>query len=100
MSKPTNDEIVENILVSNRNLLILDTCCILDIVRTIPRANHAILESAQKIISENEAGTNKYIMVLPTLVLQEWKDNIENVMAETKKHIEKQDEFHRTLVKG
>jgi len=90
--------LVEKLIDEDKNILILDTCCLLDVVRCIQRENLSELKSTIEIIDLFEKNQNKFVIVLSSLINTEWSDNITLVLAETKNHVEKCDIAHRNLI--
>lgn len=97
MNKFPVNSLVDKLIATDRNILILDTCCLLDIIRCIQREKPSILKSAIEIIDTFDKGTNKFEIVLPSLIETEWSDNCASVSAETKNHIEKCDKVLKNL---
>ena len=91
-------EIIDKIISENKNVLILDTCCLLDIIRCIQRKNLELLKSVKEIIQKFEENKNNFIIILPSLIKKEWKDNFEEIEDETKKSIKKHEEIHNEMV--
>ena len=95
----SNPKIIDAIISDDKNLLILDTCCLLDIIRCIQRNNFNILKSTRKIIEKFEEKKNDFFLLLPSLVKKEWDENFEIVKNDTKNFIIRHDENHLFLVK-
>lgn len=89
--------LVEELINKNKNILILDTCCILDVIRAIKRNNLSTLESAINIINLYKNSQNDFIIVLPSLIPKEWSDNIDTVYTDTENYIKKCDDEHKKL---
>jgi hypothetical protein len=51
MLKKDIDELVKELVSINKNVLISDTCCILDIIRSVTRQNNNTLKSAVEILN-------------------------------------------------
>lgn len=84
------DQLVETLIKDDKNVLILDTCCLLDIIRCLPREKMDVFDSALNISNAIKEGTLNFSIVLPSSVPKEWNDNIGNVAQETEKFINKQ----------
>ena len=90
-------KIVKEIISKDKNILILDTCCLLDVIRCIPRNNFDVLESAFKIVQGFNGKTSDFIIILPSLVQNEWRENLEKVKLETEKFIRNHDKNNGIL---
>ncbi|MFR3727672.1 PIN domain-containing protein [Lacrimispora sp.] len=89
--------LVKELIKKNKKVLVLDTCCILDVIRAIQRNKLSTIESAINIINLYKKEQNDFIIVLPSLILEEWSDNFESVYMESKKYIEKCDENYKLI---
>lgn len=81
------DQLVERLIRDDKNVLILDTCCLLDVIRCLPKGKMDVFDSALNISNAIEGNALDFSIVLPSLVPQEWENNIEAVMLETKRFI-------------
>jgi hypothetical protein len=80
MSKFDFDALIDKLYSEQKNILILDTCTLLDIVRVPIRQKIAVLDSAIEIKESIKNGN--FNIVIPSLVPDEWRDNISNVCQE------------------
>ncbi|MDQ0246519.1 hypothetical protein J2S09_004123 [Bacillus fengqiuensis] len=87
MNLLTLNSLISKLNRENKNVLILDTCCLLDIVRVPIRETIQPLQAALKIV--NGINSNNFNIVLPSYIPMEWTDNISNVCDEVNKSIEK-----------
>lgn len=100
MNKLSATSLVEKLTIEDKNILILDTCCVLDVIRCIQRENLSVLKATIKIINLFDKKQNNFVIVLPSLIDTEWSDNNMSVSSETKSFIEKCDTAHKNLVQS
>lgn len=100
MNKFSAPSLVKKLIAENKNILILDTCCILDVIRCIQRENLSILKATIEIINLFDKNQNKFVIVLPSLIDTEWSDNNESVCSETERYIEKCDTAYKKLIQS
>ena len=100
MSKILVESLVEKLVAEDKNILILDTCCVLDVIRCIQRENLSVLKTTVEIINVFDEKKNKFQIVLPSLIDTEWSDNYASVRGETKSYIEKCDIAHKNLIES
>lgn len=100
MNKLSAPSLVEKLIAEDKNILILDTCCVLDIIRCIQRENLSVLKATIEIINLFDKKQNKFVIVLPSLIDTEWSDNNMSVSSETKCFIKKCDTAHKNLVQS
>lgn len=100
MNKLSVISLVEKLIEEEKNILILDTCCILDVIRCIQRENLSVLKTTIDIINLFDKKKNKFLIVLPSLIDSEWSDNYMTVSSETKSFIEKCDTTHKNLIQS
>lgn len=100
MNKFSASSLVEKLIAEDKNILILDTCCILDVIRCIQRENLPALEATIEIINLFDKKQNKFVIVLPSLINTEWFDNNVSVCSETKRYIKKCDTAHKNLIQS
>jgi hypothetical protein len=81
------------LISDNKNVLILDTCCLLDVVRVPIHNQIPILEAAIKIITDYNSGVLNYNIVIPSLVEKEWDDNIVTISDEVVKKVQETKKF-------
>ena len=91
----TINNIANLIIQAEKSVLILDTCCILDIIRCIQRESLNVLSAALCIIDDYRKNQNNYFIIIPSVVSLEWADHCQNVMLETETHIKRHDKFVR-----
>lgn len=84
------DQLAERLIEDGKNVLILDTCCLLDIVRCLQREDMDVFDSALRISGAIKVGSLNFTIVLPSLVPQEWNANVCKVALETEKFIREQ----------
>lgn len=76
-------ELTVALIAENKNVLIPDTCTILDIIRSPIRAGgEIVMREAISMAQCVVAGTLSFAIVLPSVLLTEWQDNLGNVRAE------------------
>lgn len=100
MNKLSATSLVEKLITVDKNILILDTCCVLDVIRCIQRENLSVLKATIEIINLFDKKQNNFVIVLPSLIDTEWSDNNVSVSSETKSFIEKCDTAHKNLVQS
>ena len=100
MGDDSISKIVKEVVFKDKNILILDTCCLLDVIRCIQRNNFDVLESAFKIVQEFNEKNSDFIIVLPSLIQNEWKENFEKVKLETRKFIRNHDKNNGILLRS
>jgi hypothetical protein len=100
MNKLSASSLVEKLIAEDKNILILDTCCVLDVIRCIQRENLPVLKATIEIINLFDKNQNKFVIVLPSLINTEWSDNNVLVCSETKCFIEKCDTAHKNLIQS
>jgi len=88
MKSLSYNRLVGRLIKDDKNVLFLDTCCLLDIVRCLNRENIPVFESALNIFNAIEEDDLDFSIVLPSLVPQEWKENIDTVELEANRFIE------------
>lgn len=98
MDRLNIEELSNLLLENNKDILILDTCCILDIVRCIQRDNLSILKTADDLIKKYELNENQFEILLPSIIEHEWSNNINEVKADTKKYIKSTTESYKSIV--
>lgn len=77
-------DILEDLIFDNKNILILDTCILLDIVRVPLRNKISVFNSAINMLDELDNETNNFNIVIPSLIKEEWENNINNVCNKVK----------------
>jgi hypothetical protein len=77
MQELNMDALISKLKADNVNVLILDTCCLLDIIRVPDRENLDVIESAYQLLEKKSL--NKLNVVLPSLIRDEWNENVSNV---------------------
>jgi hypothetical protein len=100
MTKVSANYVVDKLLAKDQNVLILDTCCLLDVIRCIQRDNISVLESAVNMVDHYNAGTNGFEIILPSLIANEWTDNVETVKGETRRFINNCDTAQKSLAEA
>ncbi|MFM6040019.1 MAG: PIN domain-containing protein [Sphaerospermopsis kisseleviana] len=87
----SSTELSEVIISAPAPVLFLDTCIILDIIRSPFRDNICTNEisASLELIRKAEANNRSVWLVTNEIVYTEWKENIENVKMELTKEIEK-----------
>ncbi|MBX4150733.1 PIN domain-containing protein [Paenibacillus lautus] len=88
------DQLGNKIKTDNFNVLILDTCCLLDIVRAVTREGIPTLKAAVEII---QATKPNYHIVFPSLIEKELMDNIDIVAEEARRYIKKTNDSTKTF---
>lgn len=82
-------ELADSLTAANKNILVLDTCTLLDVIRSPFRDTMPIVELALRIDSEIMAGTLPFSLVVPSLFHREWSDNLPTIRDELLKALEK-----------
>lgn len=95
MNKFTVTSLVKKLIDEDKNILILDTCCLLDIIRCIQREKSAVLKSTIEIIELYDKNQNNFEIVLPSSIKTEYYKNCASVQAETKGYIH---QFDKTQI--
>lgn len=90
---------LEDLLDENKNIIILDTCILLDIVRVPLRNQISVFDSAINMLDELDNNTNNFNVVIPSLIEEEWFNNIDNVCDEVKINVKKGYEDLKTAKK-
>lgn len=98
MIKYNVDSLAERLVNANKNILILDTCCLLDIIRCIEREKPSILESVIEIFDLFDKNQNTFEIVLPSLIETEWTDNCTFVRTKTDDYIKESDRMQKNLI--
>lgn len=76
------EELVDRLLSDEKDIILLDTCSLLDIIRVPKRYKIDPLIAAKRLLNNNNLN-----IVLPSLITGEWSDNVANVCDETQKEI-------------
>lgn len=84
------NQLVEKLIRDNKNVLIIDTCILLDIVRCLNRGRMEIFNSALNIFNDITNNKLNFNIVLPSLVPVEWQNNIDKEVLSASKSIEEQ----------
>jgi len=84
------EEIVKSIVAENADVLFLDTCAILDIIRALNRKASTDLKFASDIAGIINAKDRKVQVVLASVIKQECQDHFDSALAEL-------DSFHTRL---
>ncbi len=82
-------ELADVLTTANKNILVLDTCTLLDVIRSPFRDTMPIVELALRMDTELMAGTLPFSLVLPSLFDREWSDNIPTIREELFKALER-----------
>lgn len=89
------DTLTEDILQSNKNVMILDTCCLLDIIRSIFRQRILDYETAISILVNQNSDDLQ--IVFPSLVLAEWNSNQSSVQDELQRYLKNWDKSYKII---
>lgn len=92
--------LLDKAVTKDKNILILDTCCVLDVIRCIPRGKLSLLETVIKIINLFDKEQNQFEIILPSLFEIEWSENYKNVREETNKYIKKCDADYKKIIES
>lgn len=76
------EEIVNSIVADHADVLFLDACAILDIIRALKRAALTDLKSACDIIGISNAKDRRVQVVLASVIKQECQDHFDDALAE------------------
>jgi hypothetical protein len=82
-------ELAEALVTAEKNALVLDTCILLDVIRSPFRDTMYVVEFAVRMDAEIQNGTLPFSLVLPSLLRREWTDNVATVREELLKTLER-----------
>ena len=83
------DDLVPFLASENKNVLFLDVCTLLDVVRGPARDNMSVVEAAVDMDVQIQTASLSFTIVLPSLFQKEWDDNISTVREELFKAMER-----------
>ncbi len=86
------DDAVNALLAADRPVLFLDTCILLDIIRSTHRCLTKYAERASELSRLAAASPPSCTIVVSSIVPQEWNDNAQAVMEEALRHLRKMEE--------
>jgi hypothetical protein len=89
---PSIDEAVGALLVADRPILFLDTCILLDIIRSTHRRLSKYAERASELATLASANPPGCTIVVSSIVPQEWSDNAQGVTEEAIRHLRNMEE--------
>ena len=84
---PSVAETVSTLLATDRAVLFLDTCILLDIIRSTHRCLPKYAERASELAKLASADPPGCTIVISSIVPQEWSDNAQTVTEETMRHL-------------
>lgn len=84
MSELKFRELIDKLYSDAKDIILLDTCSLLDIIRVPKRYNLEPLIAGKQIIANCN---NNFNVVLPSLITSEWRDNVANVCDETQREL-------------
>lgn len=84
---PSIDEAVKALLAADRPILFTDTCILLDIIRSTHRCLSKYAQRASELATLSSADPPGCIIVVSSIVPQEWSDNAPAVTEETLRHL-------------
>ena len=82
-------ELADSLTAVNKNILVLDTCTLLDVIRSPFRNTMPIVELGLRIDSEIMAGVLPFSLVVPSLFHREWSDNLPTIRDELLRALER-----------
>ncbi|MFH1701740.1 MAG: hypothetical protein ABIE07_14285 [Candidatus Zixiibacteriota bacterium] len=96
------DEATNNIISRNTGVIIIDTCCILDIIRIPLRSSNylnaiSILDIVIEVVSMAKSNPPQISLVIPPLILKEFNDHVEHTIIEIKNSITDFNEQYKIL---
>jgi hypothetical protein len=89
---PSLDEIVGQIVKADVPVLFLDTCILLDIIRSTHRCSPDYADRASELLRLASISPPGCLVVVSSLVPHEWSDNVQKVTKEIARHLEKMEE--------
>ncbi len=89
---PSIDEAVKALIATDRPILFLDTCILLDIIRSTHRCLAKYAEHATELAALASADPPGCSMVVSSIVPQEWSENVQAVTEETIRHLHRIEE--------
>ena len=93
------ERLARNILANRAPVLLLDTCAIIDIIRSPIRATKGdLLGAAHRLLAHAEASPRRLWIVVNEQVAHEWRDNASNVAGEVRAEISRTETAARGLL--
>lgn len=89
---PSIDEAIGELLATDRPVLFLDTCVLLDVIRSTHRCLKGCAEAAWHLAKLLSATPPVCSLVVSLLVPKEWRDNVHGVTDETIRHLRRMEE--------
>jgi hypothetical protein len=89
---PSIDEAVRQITASGAPVLFLDTCILLDIIRSTERCLKNYTTSASELLRLTSNAPPTCLLVASSIVFEEWAANVQRVTNETIRHLNKMEE--------
>jgi hypothetical protein len=89
---PSVDEAVESLVAADKPVLFLDTCVLLDIIRSTQRCLKDYAARASELLTLISDSPPACALILSSIVPQEWADNAPTVMDETSRHLRSMEE--------
>ena len=89
---PSIDKAVELLSAANRPVLFLDTCILLDIIRSTHRGLRGYAAQASELSGRLLDSPPACLLVLSSIISREWEDNAPAVMEETSRHLRTMEE--------
>jgi hypothetical protein len=86
------DDAVNALLAADRPVLVLDTCMLLDIIRSTHRCLSNYTERGLELSRLASSTPPGCTIVVSSIVPQEWSDNAQAVVEETARHLRKMEE--------
>ena len=95
------EELANQLLAENKDVLFIDTCILLNVVRCLDISNKHLDEYvvAKEIISEFKNGTLPYNLVVLSPTNDEWMRNVDNLCSNTKSIIDKNYQTASRIIK-
>lgn len=89
---PSIDEAVGVLLATDRPVLFLDTCVLLDVIRSTHRCLKGCAEAAWNLAKLISSKPPVCSLVVSSLLPKEWSDNVQAVTDETIRHLRRMEE--------
>lgn len=89
---PSIAEAVGSLVASDKPVLFLDTCVLLDIVRSTHRCLKDYAVRASELLTLLSDSPPACTLILSSIVIQEWGHNASTVMEESSRHLQRMEE--------
>ncbi|MFA5480232.1 MAG: hypothetical protein WC337_09430 [Candidatus Muiribacteriota bacterium] len=89
INKMLINDLVLKITEDNKNVLFVDTCCVLDVLRCLTMQKIDLIKNIYKITEEFEKNENNFLIVFASAIFKEYQKNIETVKLEVENYCKK-----------